>query len=78
MGRPSGADGDQTVRRIKAAAIQLVAEVVYANATMKGIAHRAGLTSAAIYHYYRSKEALAVDALESILDEMIARLTTQG
>jgi len=66
------------MRRIKAAAIQLVAEVGYANATMKGIAQRAGLTSAAIYHYYRSKEALAVDALESILDEMIARLGAAG
>lgn len=78
MGRPSGADGDQTMRRIKAAAIQLVAEVGYANATMKGIAQRAGLTSAAIYHYYRSKEALVVDALESTLDEMIERLVAAG
>lgn len=69
-----GADGDQTVRRIKAAAIHHIAEAGYANATMKGIAEGAGITSAAIYHYYRSKEALAVDALESALDEMIARL----
>lgn len=78
MGRPTGADGDQTMRRIRTASIQLVAEVGYANATMKGIAERAGLTSAAIYHYYRSKEALVVDALESTLDEMIARLAAAG
>lgn len=60
--------------RIKAAAMRQIAEAGYASATMKGIAEGAGITSAAIYHYYRSKEALAVDALESALDEMIARL----
>lgn len=74
IGRPTGADGDQTVRRIKAAAIRHIAEAGYASATIKGIAEGAGITSAAIYHYYRSKEALAVDALESALEEMMARL----
>jgi len=74
MGRPSGADGDQTMRRIRQATMHHIAEAGYANATMKGIARTAGVTSAAIYHYYPSKEALVIDALESILDEMIARL----
>lgn len=78
IGRPSGADGDQTTGRIKAAAIHYIAEAGYANATMKAIAERAGVTSAAIYYYYRSKEALAVEALESVLDEMIARLIAAG
>lgn len=73
-----GADGDQTMRRIKRAAIRHIAEVGYANATMKAIAERAGVTSAAIYHYYRSKDALADDALESVLDEMMARLVAAG
>jgi AcrR family transcriptional regulator len=74
IGRPTGADADQTMRRIRAAAVHHIAEAGYDNATMKAIAEGAGVTSAAIYHYYRSKEALAVEALESVLDEIIARL----
>jgi len=33
------------------------------------------VTSAAMYHYRRSREALATEALDLILDEIIARLT---
>lgn len=74
MGRPMGADGDQTRRRIKAAAMKHIAEVGYANATMKAIAREAQLTSAAIYHYFPSKESLVVTTLESIQDELVGRL----
>jgi len=74
MGRPMGADGDQTRRRIKAAAMKHVAEAGYANATMKAIAREAQLTSAAIYHYFPSKESLVVATLTSAQDEIVGRL----
>ncbi|GGL15414.1 hypothetical protein GCM10011588_32500 [Nocardia jinanensis] len=69
-----GADGDRTRRRIKAATMKHVAEVGYANATMKAIAQEAQLTSAAIYHYFPSKESLVVATLESVLGEVVGRL----
>ncbi|MFF3573313.1 TetR/AcrR family transcriptional regulator [Nocardia jiangxiensis] len=74
LGRPMGADGEQTRRRIKAAVMKHVAEVGYANATMKAIAREAQLTSAAIYHYFPSKESLVVATLESVQDEIVGRL----
>ncbi|WP_281182368.1 TetR/AcrR family transcriptional regulator [Nocardia miyunensis] len=58
VGRPTGADGEQTRRRIRTAAMNHMADVGYANATMKAIAEQAHLTSAGIYHHFRSEEAL--------------------
>lgn len=74
IGRPMGADGERTRQRIKSAAMNHIAEVGYANATMKAIAQEADLTSAAIYHYFKSKESLVVNTLVSVLDESMARL----
>ncbi|PPJ25762.1 TetR/AcrR family transcriptional regulator [Nocardia nova] len=74
IGRPTGADGDRTRRRIQTAAMNHMADVGYANATMKAIAEQANVTSAAIYHHFRSKEALVVDTLVSTLDEVMRRL----
>ncbi|WP_229718778.1 TetR/AcrR family transcriptional regulator [Nocardia jinanensis] len=51
-----------------------IADVGYANATMKAIAREAQLTSAAIYHYFPSKESLVVATLASVQDELIGRL----
>ena len=74
IGRPMGSDGEETRDRIKSAAMNHIAEVGYANATMKAIAREADLTSAAIYHYFKSKESLVVDTLVSVLDESMTRL----
>ncbi|PPJ27864.1 TetR/AcrR family transcriptional regulator [Nocardia nova] len=74
MGRPVNADGEQTRLRIMAAAMDHIAEVGYAKATMKSIAEQAGLTSAAIYHYFPSKVDLVTATLNARLDEVMGRL----
>jgi AcrR family transcriptional regulator len=74
IGRPLGADGERTRQRIMAAAMANIAEAGYAHATMKSIAEQAGLTSAAIYHYFKSKQELVLQVLSSAVDEVIERL----
>ncbi|OBA53044.1 transcriptional regulator [Nocardia sp. 852002-20019_SCH5090214] len=74
MGRPVNADGEQTRLRIMTAAMDHIAEVGYAKATMKSIAEQAGLTSAAIYHYFPSKVELVTATLNVRIDEVMARL----
>ncbi|MFE2985661.1 TetR/AcrR family transcriptional regulator [Streptomyces sp. NPDC059262] len=73
-GRPAGADGEQTRRRIMVVAMEYVAEVGYGHATMKAIAERAGLTSAAIYRYFPSKQELVSAILAEMVEEVMGRL----
>lgn len=74
VGRPAGADGERTRQRIMDAAMVNIAEAGYANATMKSIARQAGLTSAAIYHYFPSKQELTLAVLSACVDEAMGRL----
>jgi AcrR family transcriptional regulator len=57
-----------------AAATEHVAEVGYGNATMKSIAERAGLTSAAIYRYFPSKQELVSVLLAELVEDIMGRL----
>ncbi|ORW18719.1 TetR/AcrR family transcriptional regulator [Mycobacterium palustre] len=58
LGRPVGADGEQTRVRITEAAMRCVAEVGYSRATIRAIARAAGMTSGSLYHYFPTKSAL--------------------
>ncbi|MYQ30631.1 TetR/AcrR family transcriptional regulator [Streptomyces sp. SID4956] len=73
-GRPAGVDGEQTRRRIMAVAAEHVSVTGYGNATMKSIAERAGLTGAAIYRYFPSKQALVCAILGEVVDDIMDRL----
>ncbi|MFE4966131.1 TetR/AcrR family transcriptional regulator [Streptomyces sp. NPDC056660] len=73
-GRPAGVDGEQTRRRIMAVAAEYVAEAGYASATMKSIAERVGLTGAAIYRYFPSKQELVSVLLAEMVDDILGRL----
>lgn len=66
LGRPVGADAEQTRARIIAAAMCLVARAGYARATIREIARAAEMTSGSLYHYFANKS----DLLEAIVDEM--------
>lgn len=48
LGRPVGASGAETRRRIVAATMKCVAEVGYARATIREIARMADMTSASL------------------------------
>jgi AcrR family transcriptional regulator len=66
LGRPVGADGEQTRARIIAAAMRCVAEAGYTRATIREIARAADMTSGSLYHYFANKSAL----LEATVSEM--------
>ncbi len=59
-GRPPGDASADTAQRILDTARRLFAERGYAETTIKLVAARAGLTSAALYHYHPSKLDLYV------------------
>ncbi|HEY6429905.1 MAG TPA: TetR/AcrR family transcriptional regulator [Acidimicrobiales bacterium] len=70
LGRPPGANSDETRRRILEVARHHIAERGYAGATLKEISREVGLTSGAIYYYYGSKQQL-VEALITENHEVI-------
>ena len=57
------------------AAIDSFVETGYHGATMREIAHRAGMSVPGIYHYYRDKQQLLVRAFELTMDELDWRVT---
>jgi AcrR family transcriptional regulator len=58
LGRPVGASGEETRRRIIVATMRCVAEVGYAKATIREIARMADVTSASLYNYFPNKSEL--------------------
>src|SRR6266542_5918457 len=62
LGRPPGANSEETRRRILDVARNHIGARGYAKATLKEISSEAGLTSGAIYYYFQSKQEL-VNAL---------------
>lgn len=66
LGRPVGADGDETRARIMTAAMRCVAEMGYSRTTIREIARAADMTSGSLYHYFPNKSEL----LEATVAEM--------
>lgn len=58
LGRPVGASGAQTRRRIIDAAMRCVAETGYSQASIREIARAADMTSGSLYHYFPNKAEL--------------------
>lgn len=58
LGRPVGANGEETRRRIIDATMRCVAEVGYTRATIREIARTAQVTSGTLYHYFPNKTEL--------------------
>lgn len=74
LGRPVGANGEETRRRIIAATMHCVAEVGYARATIREIARTAGITSANLYNYFSKKSELMEAAIAARADIALPRL----
>lgn len=55
--------------RILEAAKQVICRNGIAGATMRGIAEEAGLSTGAIYHYYKSKEEILYEVMDESLSE---------
>jgi AcrR family transcriptional regulator len=76
LGRPVGASGEQTRRRILRAAMRCVAEVGYSQATIREIARAAEMTSGSLYHYFPNKAELLRATGDEIEDIVLPRLRT--
>ena len=74
LGRPVGADGEQTRRRIITAAMRCVAEVGYSQTTIREIARAADMTSGSLYHYFSNKSELLRATGQEIENIVLPRL----
>src|ERR1700722_7064727 len=71
---PRRARGD-TRERIQAVALELFAEHGYEKTSLREIADRLGVTKAALYYHFRTKEDILagiVDSMSAPIDEAIA------
>jgi len=74
LGRPVGANGEETRRRIITAAMRCVAEIGYSQATIREIARAADMTSGSLYHYFPNKSELLKATVNAIEDIVLPRL----
>lgn len=74
LGRPVGANGEETRRRIITATMRCVAEVGYAQASIREIARAAGITSGSLYHYFPNKAELLKATVKDIEEFAFPRL----
>ena len=68
LGRPAGANGEQTRARIITSAMRCVAEKGYSQATIREIARAADMTSGSLYHYFPNKSELLKATVREIRD----------
>lgn len=73
-GRPPGADGAETRRRILHSARQVFSSTGFDRASLKEIAEAAGLTRNAIANYFPNKIDLHAAAFASIQEDAVARI----
>lgn len=74
LGRPVGANGAETRRRIIGATMRCVAEVGYSQASIREIARAAGMTSGSLYHYFPNKAELLKATVKEIEEFVFPRL----
>jgi AcrR family transcriptional regulator len=74
LGRPVGADGEQTRARIITSAMRCVADVGHSRATIREIARAADMTSGSLYHYFPNKSELLKATVKEIDQIAIPRL----
>lgn len=78
LGRPVGANGEETRRRIVTAAMRCVADVGYSKASIREIARSAEVSSAALYNYFPTKSDLLTAAVAQIEAVALPRLRASG
>ena len=70
MDRPEPADGASTRARIQQVALELFSERGYEATSLREIAERLGVTKAALYYHFRTKE----DIVQSLFEDQLAEL----
>ncbi|WP_156764826.1 TetR/AcrR family transcriptional regulator, partial [Mycobacterium sp. 1081908.1] len=74
LGRPVGASGEETRRRIIVATMRCVARAGYSRATIREIAKAADMTSGSLYHYFPNKSELLAATVNEIDELVLPRL----
>lgn len=74
LGRPVGASGEETRRRIIIATMKCVAQVGYSKATIREIARMANVTSSSLYNYFPNKSELIKATISARADASMPRL----
>lgn len=76
LGRPVGANSEETRKRILDATMRCVAEVGYARATIREIAREADMTSGTLYHYFPNKAELVKATFDEVAMIAVPRLAS--
>ncbi|MCK0516700.1 TetR/AcrR family transcriptional regulator [Williamsia sp. DF01-3] len=74
LGRPIGANSEETRKRIMFAAMRLVAEVGYTRATIREVAREAEMTSGTLYHYFPNKSELVRTTFNEFAGTAVTRM----
>ena len=74
LGRPVGASGEETRRRIIVATMRCVARAGFSRATIREIAKAAEVTSASLYNYFPNKSELIKAAVAARTEVALPRL----
>jgi AcrR family transcriptional regulator len=78
LGRPVGANGEETRQRIIDATMRCVAEVGYERATIREIARLAQMTSGSLYHYFPNKTELIKATFDDWAELTIPRIAASA
>jgi AcrR family transcriptional regulator len=65
---------DERLNHILAAATDLIAHVGYERATMRGVAHAAGVSLAGLYHYFPAKERMLFLIQYRTFSDLVSKL----
>jgi len=74
LGRPVGANSEETRKRILDATMRCVAHVGYSRATIREIAREAQMTSGSLYHYFPNKAELVKATFDEVATIAVPRL----
>uniref|UniRef100_UPI0021F29279 TetR/AcrR family transcriptional regulator n=1 Tax=Mycolicibacterium gadium TaxID=1794 RepID=UPI0021F29279 len=66
LGRPVGANSEETRQRILEATMRCVAAVGYSRTTIREIAREANMTSGSLYHYFPNKAELVKATFDEV------------
>lgn len=76
MARTVGSTAERTRARVLGAALALFTERGYAGTSMRDLADRLGMTKAALYYHFASKEALLRELVRPLIDGLNACVAT--
>jgi len=66
-----GSDGDQTLRAIRRAAADLIAEHGFEAMNLRQLATRVGITASSLYNYIGSKQDLLYGLIRNVMEDLL-------